>query len=103
MIGEEKGKKKEYKFFVQRADGRYIFKVRHVHTLKSKVASYPGPSHPGPGSHCSRMCEVFVRMYGTGSVNVVVNGHSYVARRQCTSVGSEDLITDFLQLKSPVK
>ena len=40
MIGEEKGKKKEYKFFVKRADGRYIFKVRHVHTLKSKTTIF---------------------------------------------------------------
>ena len=28
MVGEEKSKKKDYRFYVQRVDGRYLFKVR---------------------------------------------------------------------------
>ena len=63
--------------------------------VRAPVASYPGPSHPpkkGPGSHCLCMCEVIVRMYGTGPVNVSVNGLIVtwpgILRRQYTSVGS---------------
>ena len=37
MIGEEKGKKKEYKFYVQRADGKYIFKVSYVCMLNTTM------------------------------------------------------------------